>query len=73
MTADDWDLRFEQLFELYLIDVEKGFFKEQNPFENPHALEEKFEFLETQNLFYISRLQDMEQQNEELKVSAKKR
>ena len=56
MSAADWDRRFEQLFELFLIDVDSDFYDEKLPFDEPRDLEEKFETLETQNLFYISRL-----------------
>lgn len=67
MSAADWDRRFEQLFELFLIDVDSDFYDEKLPFDEPRDLEEKFETLETQNLFYISRLQDMEEQLEDIK------
>ena len=56
MTADDWDCRFEQLFTLFLVDTKGDFWDDVLPFDSPEELEEKFEFLETQNLFYISRL-----------------
>jgi hypothetical protein len=61
MSSGDWDRRFEQLFDLFLIDVDSEFYDEKLPFDEPKDLEEKFETLETQNLFYISRLQDMEE------------
>ena len=67
MSPSDWERRFEQLFELFLIDVDRDFYEEKLPFNEPKDLEEKFETLETQNLFYISRLQDMEAQLEEIK------
>jgi hypothetical protein len=70
MSAADWDRRFEQLFELFLIDVDSDFYDEKLPFDEPRDLEEKFETLETQNLFYISRLQDMEEQLEDIKELA---
>jgi len=60
MTPADWDHRFEQLFDLYLIDVDESYFDEIMPFNDPRELEYKFEALETQSLFYITRLQDME-------------
>jgi hypothetical protein len=56
MTADDWSLRFEQLLKLYLIDVDDDYYQEELPFSDPMELEYKFEALETQNLFYITRL-----------------
>ena len=72
MSPSDWERRFEQLFELFLIDVDRDFYEEKLPFNEPKDLEEKFETLETQNLFYISRLQDMEAQLEEIKVIERK-
>lgn len=70
MSSGDWDRRFEQLFDLFLIDVDSEFYDEKLPFDEPKDLEEKFETLETQNLFYISRLQDMEEQLEDIKELA---
>ena len=67
MSSGDWDRRFEQLFDLFLIDVDQDFYEERLPFNEPKDLEEKFETLETQNLFYIGRLQDMEAQLEIIK------
>ena len=67
MSPSDWERRFEQLFELFLIDVDSDFYEEKLPFNEPKDLEEKFETLETQNLFYIIRLSDMEAQLEEIK------
>lgn len=62
MTAADWDHRFEQLFDLYLIDVDDDYFNEEMPFKDPSQLEDKFETLQTQNLMYVMRLQDLEAQ-----------
>jgi len=56
MTPQDWALRFEQLLDLYLIDVDDNYYNEQLPFTDPMELEYKFEALETQNLFFINRL-----------------
>ena len=56
MTAADWDRRFEQLFDLYLIDVGDDYFNEEMPFKDPKQMEDKFETLETQNLMYVTRL-----------------
>ena len=72
MSPSDWERRFEQLFELFLIDVDRDFYEEKLPFNEPKDLEEKFETLETQNLFYIIRLSDMEAQLEEIKVIERK-
>lgn len=47
MSAADWDRRFEQLFDLFLIDVDSDFYDEKLPFDEPKELEEKFETLET--------------------------
>ena len=35
MNAADWDRRFEQLFDLYLIDVDEDYFNEEMPFSDP--------------------------------------
>lgn len=58
MTASDWDKRFDQLFELYLIDVDDDYFDEEMPFKDPSQLEDKFETLEMENLMYVNRLQE---------------
>jgi hypothetical protein len=47
MTPADWSLRFEQLLDLYLIDVDEKYYDESLPFEDPMELEYKFEALET--------------------------
>lgn len=64
MTPEDWSLRFDQLLKLYLIDVDEKYYDESLPFTDPNELEYKFEALETQNLFYITQLQNMEEQLE---------
>ena len=40
--------------------MDDSYFDEVMPFNDPNDLENKFDTLETQNLFYITRLQDME-------------
>ena len=61
MTPFDWEVRFEQLFDLYLIDIGDNYYNEKVPFSDPKELEDKFVALETQNLFYMNRLQDNEE------------
>lgn len=53
--------RFEQLLKLDLIDLDDDFYDDKLFYENPKALDKKFEQLEEDNLFYIHRIQDIEQ------------
>jgi hypothetical protein len=53
--------------------VDDSYFDEEMPFNDPRELEYKFEALETQSLFYINRLQDMETQLEEMRYMETKR
>ena len=73
MTPEDWDHRFEQLFNLYLVDFDNDFYEEVIPFKKPEEVESKIDHLETQNLVFIARLTDMETQNEECQKTLKKR
>jgi hypothetical protein len=47
MSNEDWSNRFDQLFDLYLIDVGDNFYSEALPFDNPEELQYRFKTLET--------------------------
>ena len=53
--------------------MDDSYFDEVMPFNDPNDLENKFDTLETQNLFYITRLQDMEAQLEDMRDMERKR
>ena len=53
--------RFEQLLELDLVELPDDYYDDKLFFDNPDDLEEKYNQLEQDNLFYISRIQEQEQ------------
>lgn len=48
--------RFEQLLELDLVELPDDYYDDKLFFDNPDDLEEKYNQLEQDNLFYISRI-----------------
>ena len=61
-TNEAWlSQRFEQLLRLDLIDLDDEFYEDQLYFTDPDDLDRKFAQLEEDNLFYIHRIQDIEQ------------
>ena len=54
-------MRFEQLLKLDLIELDDDYYNDKLFFEGSDALDQKFTQLEEDNLFYIHRIQDIEQ------------
>ena len=56
-----WKARFEQLLKLDLIELGDDYYEDKLFFNNPAVLDQKFTILEEENLFFIHRLQEVEQ------------
>lgn len=56
-----WKARFEQLLKLDLVELDDDYYEDRLFFTNPEVLDQKFTILEEENLFYIHRLQEVEQ------------
>lgn len=52
--------------------MEDDYFNEVMPFTDPSELENKFETLETQNLIYVTRLQEIEAELEDMRVNERR-
>jgi len=60
--TENWlSQRFDQLLKLDLIELDDDFYEDALYFKESDALDEKFTQLEEDNLFYIHRIQDIEQ------------
>ena len=61
MTEKDWEIRFNQLMDLNLIDVDDDYYKDDLQFKDPGQLKSIFNKLELKNLTMIGKMQENEQ------------
>lgn len=60
VSHEAWEAVFDILFEKHLIGhIPNDFYHEKVYFSKPEELEQKFDFLESQNLFAIKRCQEI--------------
>lgn len=64
MNDNDWSTRFDDLEKLNLIEMEDAFYDDALYFKDPDGLNQIFDDLEEQNLSYINKIQEVEQQLE---------
>ena len=61
ISDEQWKARFEQLLKLDLVELTDDYYEDKLFFTNPDVLDQKFTILEEENLFFIHRLQEVEQ------------
>ena len=61
ISDEQWKARFEQLLKLDLVELTDDHYEDKLFFTNPDVLDQKFTILEEENLFFIHRLQEVEQ------------
>lgn len=67
MNDSDWESRFKDLLEMDLIDADE-LYNEQLLFNDSEELDKIFTELEEKNLYYIHRLQEIEEQHEMMEL-----